>query len=116
MAEIMNEEGLALATAEIGFPIMRTTELKLEYLRRLTDIRGMTVGKEVVERIFKVCDSIEDDLGIKKPITVANITANINVDTIEFGNKLKEVGEAVAQASERIGNALTDADKRLGKL
>lgn len=100
------------------------TELKLNYLNQLIEVASKTNGtfsrqlaQEVtLKRIIDVCDSIETDLGIKGRKVICNVTSNLSADTLEFGHKLKEAGEAFAQASERIGNEMRNASKRLGRL
>lgn len=98
-------------------------ELKLDYLNQLVDVSntfnkmyGTDVTHELTaKRIVRVCNSIEDDLGIKKETVAGNIVVNLSVDTSDFERKLKELGEKTADHAERIGKALSDAAKRISE-
>ncbi|MNO28135.1 hypothetical protein D3C76_180220 [compost metagenome] len=81
-------------------------ELKLGYLRELTSIiesgkLAIWGTKDVWERIQRVSDSIEKDLGICKPFNVGDITIKIDVDTTDFQKMAKRLSEIITEARER---------------
>ncbi|PAD73894.1 hypothetical protein [Paenibacillus campinasensis] len=82
----------------------RATELKLKYLNFLNGA-NMEINN-VRDRISRVCDSIESDLGIKNEVVVDRIVVKISADTSELEEEIKRLSETTAEHTERIGNAL----------
>ncbi|GAB6931605.1 hypothetical protein JCM10914A_55880 [Paenibacillus sp. JCM 10914] len=96
---------------------MHETELKLDYLRQLRELRGHTTHEGITERILKVLDSIEDDLGINKETVAGNIVVKLfaDVDTSKLEYGFRKVSEKTTEHAERLGNALRDAAKRISE-
>ncbi|MDX2330468.1 hypothetical protein GOL43_34230 [Sinorhizobium medicae] len=98
-------------------------ELKLDYLNQLVDVSntfnkmyGTDVTHELTaKRIVRVCNSIEEDLGIKKEIVASNIVVNLSVGTSDFERKLTELSKMTAESAERIANSMRDAAKRISQ-
>jgi len=105
------------------FCLRSKTELKMEYLEQLNGLlntykRHLSLLPEketIIERIAKVCDSIESDLGIKKETVAGNIVVKMSVDTSNLERKLKELGEMTAESGERTANGLRIAAERIGQ-
>lgn len=98
-------------------------ELKLDYLSQLIDVTNTlnnTYGRELaqdvtVKRIIRVCNSIEEDLGIKKVTVVSDMVVNLSVNASNFERELKDLGKRAAESAERIASALKSAAERISE-
>ncbi|RUT48613.1 hypothetical protein EJP82_01340 [Paenibacillus anaericanus] len=96
-------------------PISKDVELKMKYLERLEVLRresSIQSGRKSFEdRIEKVLDSIEDDLGLSepKPLNVGNLTVNITARTTkEFDEALERIKAAMADGGKILSEAMNN--------
>lgn len=78
---------------------MENVVLKIKYLNELGRMIEITDSNELEQRHKRVCDSIEEDLGITKPFSVGDIKVTLSVDDVQTiaNGIIKKVKEEAAK-------------------